>query len=56
MQEELERFRALRPCPDCAGARLKPESLAVRVKGRTMQDYVSLPVTARRSTYSTGSS
>jgi excinuclease ABC subunit A len=45
VQEELERFRALRPCPDCAGARLKPESLAVRVKGRTMQDYVGLPVT-----------
>src|SRR5215212_7304260 len=44
IQEELERYRSLRPCPDCGGARLKPESLAVRVKGRTIQDYVSLPV------------
>jgi excinuclease ABC subunit A len=44
VQEELERYRSLRPCAACAGARLKPESLAVHVKGRTIQDYVSLPV------------
>ena len=36
VQEELERYRSLRTCPDCQGARLKPESLAVRVKGRTI--------------------
>jgi excinuclease ABC subunit A len=44
VQEELERYRSFRACPACAGARLKPESLAVRVKGHTIQDYVSLPV------------
>jgi excinuclease ABC subunit A len=44
VQEELDRYRSLRACPECQGARLKPESLAVRVKGRTIQDYVSLPV------------
>jgi excinuclease ABC subunit A len=43
-QEELEPYRALRECPACAGGRLKPESLAVRVKGRTIADYVSLPI------------
>ena len=43
-QEELEPFRALRPCADCRGGRLKPESRAVRVKGRTMADYVDLPI------------
>jgi excinuclease ABC subunit A len=43
-QEELEPYRALRECPACAGGRLKPESLAVRVKGRTLADYVSLPI------------
>src|SRR5204862_7411545 len=37
-------FRALRPCPACDGARLKPESLAVRVKGRTMTEYVDQPI------------
>jgi excinuclease ABC subunit A len=45
VQEELERYRSLRACPACRGARLKPESLAVRVKGRTIQEYVELPVT-----------
>jgi excinuclease ABC subunit A len=44
VQEELERYRALRACATCSGARLKRESLAVRVKGRTIADYVGLPV------------
>jgi excinuclease ABC subunit A len=44
VQEELDRYRALRTCPACNGARLKPESLAVRVKGRTIAEYVSLPI------------
>jgi excinuclease ABC subunit A len=43
-QESLEPYRALRPCPSCAGDRLKPQSRAVRVKGRTMTEYVSLPI------------
>ena len=43
-QEELEGYRTLRPCPGCQGRRLRPESLAVRVKGRAMSDYVDLPV------------
>src|SRR5437868_1465476 len=43
-QEELEPYRSLRPCPACHGHRLKPQSLAVRVKGRSMSDYVDLPI------------
>jgi excinuclease ABC subunit A len=43
-QEELEPFRSLRPCPTCRGERLKPESLAVRVKARTIAEYVNLPI------------
>ena len=35
-QESLEPYRALRPCPTCQGERLKPQSRAVRVKGRTI--------------------
>ncbi|MFA0753934.1 MAG: hypothetical protein IMHGJWDQ_001715 [Candidatus Fervidibacter sp.] len=31
-REELRQFMALRPCPACKGARLKPESLAVTVR------------------------
>jgi excinuclease ABC subunit A len=43
-QESLESYRALRPCPACQGARLKPQSRAVRVKGRTLTEYVNLPI------------
>jgi excinuclease ABC subunit A len=43
-QEELEPYRSLRPCPNCKGQRLKPQSLAVKVKGRTISDYVNLPI------------
>jgi excinuclease ABC subunit A len=43
-QENLEPFRALRPCPTCQGERLKAQSRAVRVKGRTISEYVSLPI------------
>jgi len=43
-QEALEPYRALRPCPSCHGARLKPQSRAVRVKGRTVTEYVDLPI------------
>jgi excinuclease ABC subunit A len=40
-QESLEPYRALRPCPACGGDRLRPESRAVRVKGRRMAEYVN---------------
>jgi excinuclease ABC subunit A len=43
-RELMEPYRALRPCPACQGERLRPESRAVRVKGRTLHEYVSLPV------------
>jgi excinuclease ABC subunit A len=44
VQEDLEPYRTLRRCPTCQGHRLKPQSLAVRVKGRGIADYVSLPI------------
>jgi excinuclease ABC subunit A len=43
-QEELEPYRSLRPCPTCAGQRLKQQSLSVKVKRRTISDYVNLPI------------
>jgi excinuclease ABC subunit A len=43
-QEELEQYRSLRPCPTCNGERLKAQSRAVRVKGRTISDVVNLPI------------
>jgi excinuclease ABC subunit A len=43
-QEDLDTYRSLRPCPACHGERLKPQSLAVKVKGRTMSGFVNLPI------------
>jgi excinuclease ABC subunit A len=50
-QENLEPYRALRPCPACQGERLKAQSRAVKVKGRTMPEYVNLPVSEAVDTF-----
>ncbi|MEW5981964.1 MAG: excinuclease ABC subunit UvrA [Acidobacteriota bacterium] len=43
-QLDLEAYRSLRPCGGCQGERLRPESRAVLVKGRSITGYVTLPV------------
>ncbi|MBM3772176.1 MAG: excinuclease ABC subunit A [Acidimicrobiia bacterium] len=43
-QADFEAFRSLRTCTACEGHRLKRQSLAVRVKGRTIADYVDLTI------------
>ena len=43
-QELLEPLRSLQSCPGCLGERLRPESRAVRMKGRTIADFVNLPI------------
>jgi excinuclease ABC subunit A len=44
VQEELDPYRALRECPVCHGNRLRPESLVVTLKGKTIADCVNLPI------------
>ncbi|MBI2827937.1 MAG: excinuclease ABC subunit UvrA [Acidobacteria bacterium] len=44
VQEDFEPYRTLRECPACHGRRLKPQSLAVRVKSRGIAEYVNLPI------------
>ena len=51
VQEDLEPFRMLRECRECHGHRLKSQSLAVRVKGRGIADYVSLPISEAVSAF-----
>jgi excinuclease ABC subunit A len=41
-RERIEQAMALRPCPDCDGARLRPESLAVTVGGLSIYDYTCM--------------
>jgi len=38
------RFQQSRPCPDCGGARLKPEALAVRVADKNMFEFASMSI------------
>ncbi|MDA0206660.1 MAG: excinuclease ABC subunit UvrA [Acidobacteria bacterium] len=43
-REWLMRYQSPQPCPACAGARLKPESLAVKLAGRSIADFARLPI------------
>ena len=43
-QADLETYRSLRPCAECKGERLKAQTLSVKVKNRTIADYVNLPI------------
>lgn len=43
-REEIEDFMAVRSCPVCNGARLKPLSRAVRIGGRGIHEVCALPV------------
>ncbi|HET6865237.1 MAG TPA: excinuclease ABC subunit UvrA [Solirubrobacteraceae bacterium] len=46
-REKIEEYMTLRPCPDCKGARLRPESRAVLVNGTAIHDFTAL--SARRA-------
>jgi excinuclease ABC subunit A len=46
-REKIEEYMTLRPCPDCKGARLRPESRAVLVGGTAIHEFTALP--ARRA-------
>ncbi len=41
-RERIEGYMAEQPCPACEGARLRPESLAVRVGGLSIAEYSDL--------------
>jgi excinuclease ABC subunit A len=44
VREMLEEYMSTLPCGVCGGARLRPESLAVTVGGRSIGDVVAMPV------------
>jgi excinuclease ABC subunit A len=43
-REELEKLMSVHPCPTCGGARLKPETLAVKIEGKTIAEHTALSV------------
>ncbi len=46
-REKIEEYMSVRPCPECGGARLRPESRAVTVGGLAIQEFTGL--SARRA-------
>jgi excinuclease ABC subunit A len=46
-REKIEEFMSLRACPECGGARLRPESRSVLVAGTRIEDFCAL--SARRA-------
>jgi excinuclease ABC subunit A len=46
-REKIEEYMTLRPCPECKGARLRPESRAVLVSGTAIHEFTEL--SARRA-------
>src|SRR5205085_8917857 len=46
VRERVEGYMAEQPCPDCKGARLRPESLAVKVGGISISEYTELSARA----------
>jgi len=45
-RERIESYMAEQPCPDCEGARLRPESLAVKIGGISIADYSAMSARA----------
>ena len=43
-REEIERYMSETPCPACAGYRLKPEALAVKIDGRHIGEVTALSI------------
>jgi len=44
MREKLEQFMDIMPCPSCEGARLRPESLHVKVANQSIYDICELSI------------
>ncbi|MEW6388516.1 MAG: excinuclease ABC subunit UvrA [Thermodesulfobacteriota bacterium] len=44
VRAEIEQYMAVRPCPDCQGARLRREALAVKINGANISEVTRFPV------------
>src|SRR4051812_6913654 len=41
-REKIEEYMSMRPCPECGGARLRPESRAVKVGGLPIHEFTAM--------------
>ncbi|MGE5708202.1 MAG: excinuclease ABC subunit UvrA, partial [Bacteroidota bacterium] len=49
IREEMEGYMTERPCTECQGKRLRPESLAVTVGGKSIHDVACMPLKEARA-------
>ncbi|KUK13188.1 MAG: UvrABC system protein A, partial [bacterium 42_11] len=49
VKEELEKFMRFNSCPECKGARLKKEALAVKIGGRNIYELSCMPIRELKS-------
>src|SRR3989442_6799484 len=52
-RREVEAFMAERPCPACGGSRLRPESLGLKIAGKSIADVVRLTIKDAGSFFTT---
>ena len=52
IREEIEQYMSFHPCPACHGDRLKPESLAVKIAGRSIAEVTRMSVTEAHEFFS----
>jgi excinuclease ABC subunit A len=52
VREDIESYMSFRICPDCHGARLKPEALAVTIGGRNIVQVTRLAIARTQSFFS----
>jgi len=52
IREWIEQYMSVLPCPDCGGARLRPESLAITFRDRSIWDISRMPVKEAREFFS----
>jgi len=44
IREWIEKFMSVKPCPECRGARLRPEVLAVKIDGKSISEVTRLSI------------
>ncbi|MGI6225819.1 MAG: excinuclease ABC subunit UvrA [Peptococcales bacterium] len=51
-REDIEQYMANNPCPQCQGARLKPEVLAVKIGGKNISEVTNMTVLESKEFFS----
>ncbi|MFH1656067.1 MAG: excinuclease ABC subunit UvrA [Candidatus Omnitrophota bacterium] len=52
LKHEISRFMSVLPCPVCEGARLKKESLAIRIENRSIWDFTKMSIKEAKEFFS----